>query len=174
MNFPNCPGQQIPTSCANEVMNTKNVFTETDDMSIRYRPYQCSTKIGDTMEDTFQKKCCTKTNTFFYPTNPLDFFKKDNHSFNMYKHCVNQEEYYYNRAWNEPSTTRRSDLLGDRTSTERFFNNTSGPVFANDCQEDRLTTGDKYTTAFDQSVDRLSCSPETLPCDRSFVDTTMI
>lgn len=162
-----CP---IPIySCKDETpIYKENVFAcDTGDMPIKYKPYSKS------MESMFAKNCKSKQPPqFFYPENAECFFGKNDPNFSdVHVNCGNTQ--YYNTAWNQEHYKGHPELLSDSChGFDKFFNNTGGKVFPNECMKKKLTEVDPYVSAYDCRINHVTC--EELPTKLSFRDSTAI
>ena len=156
------------TAYTNEI-DTRDIFA--DDKGAWSLKYTCDSDVGNPIELMFQQKCPKQVNHFFYPQNIEDFFKKTKQPMpNPHEPCKNLT--YYNKLGNRAYKGKHQEVLMDTTCDESFFNDNSGPMFANKCQTNPLLCVNKHVSAYDKDIDRVSCG--TLCCNASFKGSSMI
>ena len=173
MNNLDCP-VSIYSCTDNTPIYTENVFAcDNNDRPIKYNPYGGNRHMGKPTEDMFHQKCDNRMNTFFYPRDATQFFKKDdNINTERYRHpCLDIP--YYNKAWNQAHESGLPKLLSNACGDpNHFFKEGSDRIYPNQCMKSGLTRVDKYISAYHDRVNRHSC--DELPCDLSFSDSAAI
>lgn len=159
--------------------NTFNVFKgENLDQPIQYTPYEGRVPMGAVMERDFECVQTNKLNSFFYPRDTANFFKKTPSptlDYPIHKDTSNQKINYYNTTLNPSTNKKYSDLLSDPTAPDLFFKNEPltqlTPKYHNQAQSP-LSKIYPHVSAFNEDVAQFSCNKIT--CKNSFNDSDMI
>ena len=163
------PTTMFPYAAHTNEIDTRDVFA--DDKGAWSLTYECEKEVGHPTKKMFGQTCKTKVNHFFYPENIEKFFQKTKQPMpHPHEPCANIT--YYNKGGNCAFRGKHQEVLSDTSCEDSFFNDNSGPMFANKCQTNPLLCVNKYVSAYDKDVDRVSCG--TLCCNSSFKGSSMI